>query len=246
MLYFEILLLITNLVVMNSEKRNIDNLFRKREGVFFSSITENELDKLVEIAFMVDFNPGEIILKQGTATDHFITLSAGYAKIYVEGINYKKLIIDYLKVGEMLASPGTWVDKKHHFTIKAVVPCKVCYMNVDEVLSVLSNNLKALEAIHTEKDKRTNAYLDKMVCLTQKQMHGRVADALLYLHEKLFSNSEYTFAVDRQDLADITALSRDSATRIIKEFQNSGILNTNGDEIEIQNFSLLEQISEFG
>ena len=52
--------------------------------------------------------------------------------------------------------------------------------------------------------------------------------------------------MSRQDLADLTGMSKDSAIRILKEFHNEGLIELNGRKLEILNMNQLEHISEKG
>ncbi len=52
--------------------------------------------------------------------------------------------------------------------------------------------------------------------------------------------------ISRQDLADLSGMSKESAIRILKEFKEEGILTTSGNTMEIWNTKQLRQISETG
>ena len=82
--------------------------------------------------------------------------------------------------------------------------------------------------------------------LTQKQMPGRVADALLYLSKDIYESNKFKMALTRQDLADMTSLSKESFIRILKELKEENIIKLNGDDIEITNIARLEKISAVG
>ncbi|MBA7546085.1 hypothetical protein ES705_38468 [subsurface metagenome] len=85
-----------------------------------------------------------------------------------------------------------------------------------------------------------------MVGLSQKQMHGRIADALIYLSEKIYPGSIIGEEISRQDMADYTSMSKDSAIRILKEFERDHIINLVGRNIEILSKERLHDISQRG
>ena len=72
-----------------------------------------------------------------------------------------------------------------------------------------------------------------MVGLSHKQMHGRIADALIYLSEKIYKSDTIGAEISRQDMADYTSMSKDSAIRILKEFERDQIIILDGRTIEI-------------
>ena len=85
-----------------------------------------------------------------------------------------------------------------------------------------------------------------MISLTQKQMHGRMADALIFLSEEVFESDEFEIPLSRQDLADMTAMSKDSAIRILKEFEKDDLAQLKGRMVKIKKPSSLHNISNHG
>ena len=71
-------------------------------------------------------------------------------------------------------------------------------------------------------------------------MHGRIADALLYLSKDVYHNNTFQTLLSRQDIADLSAMTKESAIRILKEFKDEGII-----EFTTNNFTHLERGSTF-
>ena len=85
-----------------------------------------------------------------------------------------------------------------------------------------------------------------MVGLSQKQMHGRIADALIYLTSEIYKSATIGSEISRQDMADYTGMTKDSAIRILKEFERDLIINLAGRKIEVVDTARLEDISSKG
>ena len=77
-------------------------------------------------------------------------------------------------------------------------------------------------------------------------MHGRMADGLLYLANGFYKSNSFFLQISRQDIADMTAMSKDSAIRILKELERDGIISLNGRKIEILDIEHLYELSEKG
>jgi CRP/FNR family transcriptional regulator len=82
-----------------------------------------------------------------------------------------------------------------------------------------------------------------MISLTQKQMHGRMADGLLYLSKDFFKSDTFKLHLSRQEIADLTAMSKDSAIRILKDFERDGLIALKGNELSILDTEQLISIS---
>ena len=65
---------------------------------------------------------------------------------------------------------------------------------------------------------------DLFISLTQKQMPGRIADALIYLSEIVYESNPFEMTISRQDLADLSGMSKESAIRILKDFKEENLI----------------------
>jgi CRP/FNR family transcriptional regulator, polysaccharide utilization system transcription regulator len=82
--------------------------------------------------------------------------------------------------------------------------------------------------------------------LTRKQMHGRMADILLCLSQRVFQNESFNLSLSRGDLAELTGMSNESVIRILKEFKTDKLISEKGKTFEILDFKTLSKISELG
>ena len=64
-------------------------------------------------------------------------------------------------------------------------------------------------------------------------MHGRVAEALIYLSKAIYNSSTFTTLLTRQDLADIASLAKESFIRLVREFKLKGLVSVEGNSFEI-------------
>ncbi len=85
---------------------------------------------------------------------------------------------------------------------------------------------------------------EKLISLTHKNMHGRVADTLLYLANSVYNSSDFNTTLSRQDLADLSSLAKESYIRILKEFKDSGVIQFEGNNFKIIDQKALQKISQ--
>lgn len=216
------------------------------QNIPFSYLKHDELEILNQNKNIVNFNPGEIIIKQGAAMTHLLSFYSGLAKIYLEGINGHNLILQLIKGGQFIIGPGMYTDFKHHTSISALTKSTVCFIDMHVYLEVMNQNPGFAKQNHkAENIMKINA-LHKMVNLTQKQMPGRIADALLYLHDIIYETNPFKIDISRRDLADMTALSKESVIRILKQFKDEDIIDVKGSKIEILDLDAVRHFSEVG
>lgn len=209
----------------------------------FSTLSKEELNTLNESRLEVVYNEGETIFKQGTSLTHIMSITRGLVKVYIEGVAKKNLILQYVGEGEFLGGPGAFVDRIHHFSVVAVEETHACLIAVDVFKKLIEQNSKFAMKYLEDVSRKGIYNFDRFISLTQKQMHGRVADALLYFENIVYPNNKEGFLLNRKDLAELTALSKDSAGRILNSFEESEIIKVVENKIVILNKAQLEQIS---
>lgn len=218
----------------------------KRKIDFFELISDEELDRINETRYEVKFNAGETIFKQGTSLTHIVCVTSGLIKIYIEGYNSKNLILKLVGPGEMVAGPGMYTDFRHHFSATAVEETFTCFIEAPLFNEIIKDNITLANELLRISNERDKMLFNKIITLTQKQMPGRVADALLYLCKAIYKTNPLYLTISRQDLADLTSLSKESVIRILKDFRDADFISINKNEIKILNEKALINISEKG
>jgi CRP/FNR family transcriptional regulator len=77
-------------------------------------------------------------------------------------------------------------------------------------------------------------------------MPGRMADALLYLFDEIFNSTRIPMLLSRNDLAELSGMSKDSAVKTLRDFQQDGIIEINERELALLNADALNRISKLG
>lgn len=211
----------------------------------FKSLNEEELELINKGRFHVGYKSGEIIFKQGTPSSHFVCVTSGLAKLYIEGYG-KNLILSLVKPIDYIFGPGVYIDNKHYYSASAVEDSTACLVDTQIFKKLVRSNADFAEDFIKRISQQTLFNFEQVISLTQKQMHGRIADALFYLSDKIYAANPFTMTISRQDLADISGMSKESAIRILKEFKEEGILSVDGNIFEILSVKQLKQISETG
>ena len=211
----------------------------------FSFLTPEELEIINAKRVEVSFKKDEIIYKQGMPLTHLVILRSGIGKIYIEGSKGKDLILSYTKPFDMNGGIGVFLDQIHHSSLIAASDCETCYIDINSFNEVSRGNQKFMEAYlryHSEKIRQTYYQL---TVRTQKNMEARMAESILYLSDQLFCGGTIEY-ISKQDLADFTAMSRESAIRVMKDFKDDGYVEIDKDGITILNHDALQKTASLG
>jgi len=231
---------------MSNPKIDSDCKNCQRRNNIFALLNEEELKLVNKHRYELVFNPGEIIFKQGSPLTHVACITEGLAKIYIEGLNRRSLILYFAKPVQMIGGPGMFVDYRHHFTVAAVEETTACLVDTKIIEQLIESNARFACDLLKRTNQVTIGNFDKFIHLTQKQMHGRIAEAFILLEEKIYGRNPFLLSLSRQDLADLTAMSKENVIRVIKSFRDQDFIKTEGNVVEILNKKELIRISETG
>jgi CRP/FNR family transcriptional regulator len=210
---------------------------------YFQILTPAELELINKDRYSIRYKAGEMILKQGTTATHVLSLIDGIAKIYIEGIGDRNLLLSLQKPWALMGGPGVHTDRKVHYSISALTNASICFIDVENFNKVMHMNCRFANQLISHISSQSVILFEKMVSLTQKQMHGRMADGLLYLSHEFYKEESFDMHLSRQEIADLTAMSKDSAIRILKDFERDGIIELRGSNLTILDPLQLNDIS---
>lgn len=212
----------------------------------FAGLSKEDVEVINDKRYEVQFRAGEIIIKQGTASSNLVFLTSGLAKEYIEGYDHRNLILEIIKPYELFGGTGIYVDNRYHYSVSALEEVTACFVDTNSFKKLIRLNPDFSERFMNYCGSCSTRTFERFISLTQKQMHGRIADVLIYLAETVYSSQSFEIALSRQDISEFSGMSKDSAIRILKEFENEGIIEANGKSISINKMNLLMEISAKG
>ncbi|MCF8298790.1 MAG: Crp/Fnr family transcriptional regulator [Saprospiraceae bacterium] len=224
-------------------KTNCGNCIFKSSAV--KSLNSNELVELSNNCVQIDFEKGDVIFKQGAISSNIIYLKSGLVKVHIKG-PYKEQIINITKAPTYLGIPSCFNNKINEYSATAIEKADVCFIDVNLFKDfIYKGDEFAYEIIVELCRSNVNTY-KKCVNRTQKQIHGRVAEALLFLHKDIYKNKNIDLPISRNEFASLVDTSRESICRILSQFNNDGIIKLSGNNCELLNEDLLIKISKNG
>ncbi|MEI7500048.1 MAG: Crp/Fnr family transcriptional regulator [Bacteroidota bacterium] len=212
----------------------------------FCLLNEEELLLVDANKINVRFNAGETIKKQGTFMTHVLSINSGLAKLYLEGVEGRSAILRIVKPTNFIGGPGIYSDQRHHFSVTALLDSSVCFIDLQIFKKILRGNQSFAEEFLKDFSEDVLSVYNRLIYLTQKQMPGRMADTLLYLHDEIFQQPKFSMILSRFELAELSAMSRESAVKVLREFRKEGLLRISDHEMEILDLEALQKISRVG
>ena len=212
----------------------------------FTVLNDSEIKLLCNNHAEVRFKKKEIIIKQGALTTNVVYIKSGLVKEHITGPNKKEEILQIVKSPFFLGIHAMFSDRINQYSLTALEDTTVCFINSEILKILLRKNSEFTYQIlmHVCKDQINN--FQQCVNKIQKCLHGCVADAILYLADKIYESDHFKLSITRNDIAGLIGTSRECVSRALAKFSKEGIIDLNNKTVKILNKSLLQKISEVG
>ena len=210
-------------------------------------LNREELSTLGKGCAQVHFNKSELLVKEGAPARHIIYIRDGYVKLEKKGIGGKDVILSISKKGAYLNIQNLNRKKGvYYFSATALSDTHVCFIDIDNFELLLKRNgVFATEVISYIFSDEMN-YFERLLNNVQQQLPGRLANTLLYFRDEVYNQNTFDLNLTKSELASLIGTSRESVTRLLREFQHSGIIKIEKGKITIINDSRLEEIRQKG
>lgn len=212
---------------------------------WFDQLTDAQWKLIADNNVHLNYNKAETICKQGAFASNVYFVESGMMKSYKE---YKdeNLIMRFVKPGEIIGLSSLYNKGTYHFTVASIGQSSVVSINSEIIKQLIRENSIFAEKVISQLNQETEDSLERIISLTQKQLNGRIADAILHFAHNVYNSDEFSMQLTRRDIADFCGMSTESAIRILKELHNDKIVNIEGKNFKIISKQLLENLSEFG
>ena len=219
---------------------------RTPEGICLDLLTEDEKKLMDDNTVEVFYKKGEIICKQGSFASKIIFLSEGLVKVYLEG-SPKNLVLAITPANNLVGLPSIYEGNSTFlYSVSTYVDSWARLIDINVFKQLLRQNaFFASKVIDILNENTAQAY-GRFFCLTRKQLHGRLADILMCISERIFKSLEYDLPLSRSDLGELTGMSTESVIRIIKEFKDDRLIEVSGKKIIVLEPERLHKISVLG
>ena len=238
------IILVIHTGMKDSESTNC--LDCKRSSKCFKKLIPSELEFINQNKTQILYRKGENICKQGAFASYVLYISEGLVKLYLESPQNKNINLKILKTSEYIGLSSIYADNIYHYSTIALKDSVICLIEKDSFRKLLAGNGHFASEIIKWYCKNEKQLFNKIQGLGNKQMHGRLADTLIYLCNENYQEEKVFPYLSRKDIAEFAGLSTESAVRILTELKNENIIDIAGRNIKILNPDLLKDISRRG
>jgi CRP/FNR family transcriptional regulator len=228
--------------ILESEQEFICNI----QAPCFQSLSPEEVELVRASKTQVLFRKGDHLSKQGAFASYALFVINGLAVQYIEGEHSKNYNLRIIQPGEFVGLSAVFNKNTFNYSSVAITDCQVYLVEKAAIVTVVQQNgAFGFNLIKRYCEQNSNLF-DNLRHLLFKQMHGRIANALLYIDELKGANPSVFQLLSRKDLADFAAISTESCVKLLKSFEKDGFIELLEKDIVVINHSGLTEISKKG
>lgn len=212
----------------------------------FDKLTKEEIQLVEDHSVRISYKKGEMLCKQGGFVSQLMYVEEGLAKVFIENGN-NTLLLRLIPKGSFIGLSAVSSEFiTFPYSAKVYFDSVIRQIDIHTFRELINKNSRfAGEIINILSANSVQIY-GRFFCLTYKQAYGRLADIILCLSEKIFKQDKFDLPLSRKELAELSGMSSETAVRLLKKFNDDGLIRMDGRSIEVTNFEKLQRISETG
>jgi len=211
-----------------------------RQSLIFSSLNEDELAELSKLAIEHSFKTGEFVFWEGDTPDYFYVVAEGRIKVLKHSSLGKEFIIAFFDPGEMFGEVAVFENKPYPASTQAVTETRVLAIRKEDFLFFLAHRPQVALGIINVLGGRLRDAQGRLKDLAGERVEQRLAKTLLMLSSKLGSTLPFT----RQEIADMTGTTTETAIRLMSRLKDTGIIRSLRGKTVILDEAKLRLLSE--
>ncbi len=219
---------------------NIRNLLKSFP--LFTDLTEDDLKDIEEIVKRKKFNKNEIILFQFDPGDSLYIISKGKVKVVLFSKDGKEVLLSNLGPGEFFGEMSLLDGLPRSASVVALEDSEVLILNRKDFLELIRSHPEIALRILTVMSRRLRSADQKIGSLILMDVYGRVARVLMEIAEKEGKRINNDIIIEtklrQQDIANMIGASRETVSRVLRDFVQQGFITMDGKKIIIHNADL--------
>jgi CRP/FNR family transcriptional regulator, cyclic AMP receptor protein len=208
----------------------LSNLDLIRRVPLFNMLTDAQAQTIAESVTKQRFRRGEMIVETSKKADALYIILNGRAHVVATDSRGREAILANLKPGDYIGEMSLIDNQPHSADVRAEVQTDVLVLGRAQFSRILPENAAMTYAIMKVLVQRLRQADRKIESLALMDVYGRVANALLDLSESTGENHAFIKdKVSRQNIAKTVGASREMVSRVMKDLEDKGYIETQAD-----------------
>ncbi len=212
----------------------------------FSDLSESELNNIQEICKTRKYPKNSMIILEEEMGDVVFIVMSGTVKITRVNDEGKEVILAMLGSGEVFGEMAILDGESRSANALSQENCEVVTINREDFLNLLKTNNKVSLNLMTEFAIRLRKSDQQIEALSLDDAEHRIGVSILNLAEELGVIRQGAVTVEnlpyQQDIANMAGTSRETVSRVMKTFEDRGLITKTGHKLSIPDYAFFKRI----
>ncbi|AEM80012.1 Crp/Fnr family transcriptional regulator [Thermoanaerobacter wiegelii] len=213
---------------------------------YFNELEDKSLEEIHKISIIKSFKKGSIIFIEGEKGEAIYFVKSGKVKISKTSSIGKEYIIKIMEKGDIFAESILFAGGEYPATAEAIEDSEVIMLKNKDIENLILKNTEIALSIIKLMAKRLKNVSYIIENLALRDSIGRTASVLLTFAKERGVNVKegilLNLNLNRQDLANIIGISRETVTRVLSQMDKEGIIKLNRNKVIIKDIERLREM----
>lgn len=201
-----------------------------RRVPLFSMLTAAQAGSVAQAVVKRRFRRGELIVEQGKKSNALTIILTGRVRVISTDVRGREVILASMSAGDYVGEMSLIDDEPHSASVCAEIQTDALILSRVEFARCLPDADSMAYAVLRGLVRRLRQADRKIESLALMDVYGRVARALLESAEATGQDLALIRAkVSRQDMAKMVGASREMVSRVMKDLEERGFIETRED-----------------
>ncbi len=216
-----------------------------RNAALFSELADEDVAKVAELTVPRTFAAGEVVFREGDASDTCYVIRTGHARAVLEHPDGRSITLARFGPGEIFGELAMLGEEPRSATVES--------LEETEAIAILGPDMRRLLREHPEISIKLIASLgrrlreanDRLSRQSFQTVQSRVASVLAQLvavaREEGVVDGDVVITATQADLAQLAGSSRESASRFLAVLERAGIITQGRGRLTVHDAAALER-----
>lgn len=214
------------------------------EVPLFKGLTEEEYDELAMVVVDQEFARGRTIFSEGDDGVGFYVIITGQVKIYKLSPEGKEQILHVFGSGEPFAEAAVFAGSSYPAHAMALKNSRCFFIPREAFRNLIKDNPSLAMNMMASLSMRLKRFAHMIEDLSLKEVPGRLAAHLLYLHQEQGGDrDEVELQIGKAHLASLLGTIPETLSRILTRMTRQGLIDSSGKTVRLLDRQGLEDLA---
>jgi CRP-like cAMP-binding protein len=211
----------------------------------FSTLVPADLQRISELAVPREFEPGQVVFREGDSSDTCYIVRSGRARAVREHSDGRTITLATFGPGDIFGELAMFEDERRSATVEAVEPTAAVAVLGPDMRRLMSEHPGIATRLVIALGRRLRESNERLSRQSFQTVQSRVAVVLRDLVQQEIaagaSPTEVLLTATQADLAQLAGSSRESASRFLAVLERAGVISQGRGRLTVHDPQALDQ-----